>query len=149
MNKLLTTLVIASFILTGVTGVFAADQDITVTIGEDINVVISPGTVEFDTVAPGTNDNPATNGPIEFDATGSNVDVNIEVTDVMGFPFEDGLMLDGVPALGSSWDLICTIVDSLCTYTTESTVPTLNVPTGAAQGINPGTITYTITGSPP
>jgi hypothetical protein len=147
-----------TFVLTTLIGVFvlnvlsvsvlAVDQGINATISEDITVIITPETITFGTVAPGSIDNVATNGPIEFDATGSNDDVHIEVTAVSGFPFDDGLMLDATPALGQFWDLLCTPISDVCTFSVESTIPTLDVPAGAPAGNAAGTITYTITGPP-
>lgn len=149
MKKLLAGLMLISVLLFSAIGVMAVDQGLTVIIGEDVNLIITPSTVDFGTVQPGINNNPAINGPIIFDATGSNVDVNVEVTAVTGFPFEDGLMLDGAPALAQDWDLLCVLVEDVCSYTTATTVPTLDVPLSAPQGTKPGTITYTVTGSPP
>lgn len=148
MKKLLVSLALLS-VLIGIVGVLAANQGLEVTIGEDINLVISPTTVNFSSVTPGTNDNPATNGPITFDATDSNVDVTIEVASVTGFPFETGLMLDTAAPVGQSWTLPCVLSGDVCTYTTASTVPTLNVPIAAPQSTNTGTITYTVSGPTP
>jgi hypothetical protein len=152
MNKtFILTLLLGFFVLSvfGVSGVFAVDQSLNVSIGENITVQIAPETVQFGQVAPGSNNNMATNGPIAFNATGSNVDVNIEVTNVTGFPFENGLMLDGSPALGEVWDLLCILNGGICTYAGAETVPTLDVPIGAPAGVVGGTTTYTITGPTP
>ena len=128
----------------------AVEQDLEVTVGQNITLVISPGTVEFGIVAPGTTDNDADSGDITFDASGSNVDVTVAVTDVSGFPFESStLFLDGDTPVGQSWFLECTIVNDICQYTTANTTPTLDVPVGAAQGNYVGILTYLITGSPP
>jgi len=149
MNKNLIFSVLLGIMLICVPGVFAEDQGINVTIGEDISLIITPTIIEFGPVPPDSTNNPALNGPITFNATGSNVDVNIEVTNVTGFPFESGLLLDTLAPVGQDWDLPCVIVDNLCTYTQEITFPTLNVPVGAPQGVNQGVIIYQITGTPP
>ena len=112
-------------------------------------ISISPITLNFGPLVPGTTDNPALNGPIIFDATGSNTDVNIEVASVTGFPFADGLEFDGLDPVGKDWDFTCVVVDNICTYETQSTEPTLSIPAGAVIGEHIGTVTYTVTGSPP
>lgn len=150
MNKFLILSVLFGVLVFSSAGVIAdTGQGINASVGENISLIITPTTVEFGQVAPGTDDNDATSGDITFDAEGSNVNVNIEVTNVSGFPFETGLMLDGMPALGEFWDLMCVIDSELCTYTPATTTPTLDVPVGAPPGVKPGTITYTITGTPP
>ncbi len=132
-------------------GAFAETQGVTVTIGQDIHLVISPTTVNFGSVSPGTSNNPSTNGNITFDATNSNVDVTITVASITGFPFQTGLMLDGASATGQDWTLPCVKEgeSDVCTYTMQSTVPTLNVPIAAAQATQNGVITYTVSGPTP
>jgi hypothetical protein len=149
MNKILTTLVIASVLVMSSGFVLAADQGINVTIGQNITLLITPTEVDFGTVAPGTTDNAATNGPIGFDGSGSNSNMTIEVTNVTGFPFDTGLKLDGATPIGQIFNQNCLIVSNLCTYTPATTVPTLDVLIGTPQGVNNGVITYLITGSPP
>ena len=112
-------------------------------------VSISPMNLNFGSRIPGTSDNPAVNGPIEFDASGSNTNFDVEVTDVTGFPFETGLEFDGDEPVGKSWEFNCVEVSDICTYATQSTVPTLSIPAGAVIGEHTGTVTYTVTASPP
>ena len=112
-------------------------------------VSISPITLNFGPLTPGTTDNAALNGPILFDVTGSNTNPTIEVASVTGFPFADGLEFDGANPVGQDWNFICVVVDNICTYETQSTEPTLSIPSGAVIGERIGTVTYTVTGSPP
>ncbi len=149
MIKNFSVLLMMSLLVLGISFVFAADQTVQVTIGGDVVVAISPNPLDFGNVLPNSVDNAATNGPIMFDATGSNVDVTVQVSSVSGFPFADGLMFDGEEPVGKNWLLECTIQNNICTYDSASTVPTLNVPAGSAQGQNQGTITYTVTGPQP
>jgi len=149
MKKILIFGVMIGILIGALSFVLAAEQGLTVTIGEDIHLLITPNPLGFGPVVPGINNNPATNGPIQFDASGSNVDVKIEVTAVTGFPFEsNGLLLGGAAPVGQTWNLLCTPVGSVCTYVVASTIPTLNVPLGATKGDKAGTITYLITGPP-
>ena len=150
MKKLLVFAVMFGILISMISFVLAAEQSVEVEVGEDIHLEITPATVDFGVVVPGPN-KPATNGPIEFDATGSNVDVHVEVTDVEGFPFEGStLLLDGDSTpIGKFWDLDCVIANNICTYVVASTVPTLDVPLGTSQGTYLGTITYSVTGPAP
>ena len=151
MKKLLLFLVMFGILISTMSFALAVDQGLTVTVGQDINLVITPSTVDFGTVVPGAG-KPAVNGPIQFDATGSNVDVTVTVSAVTGFPFAGAtLRLDGDSTpVGLSWLLSCVPVSGVCTYAVASTVPTLDVPVGAPKGTHIGTITYTVTGpSPP
>jgi len=151
MKKLLVFAVMFGILISTVSFILAVDQGLEVDVGEDIHLLITPETVDFGTVVPGPN-KPATNGPITFDATGSNVDVTVTVSDVDGFPFEGStLLLDGDSTpIGKSWTLECTEnVEEVCEYDLASTVPTLDVPLGTSQGTHLGTITYTVTGPSP
>lgn len=148
MKKILVFLVMASVLsVFSIGNVIAVDQSINATINGNSSILITPATVEFGAVVPGTNNNPSTSGNISFDPTGSNVDVNVEVTNVTGKPFEGGLKFDGSLAQGQDYDILC--VGNPCTYTPKVVIPTLNVPIGSRAGIKTGTITYTITGTPP
>ena len=126
-----------------------ANQSVNVTIGEDIIVLITPNPLEFGPLVSGTNNNTATNGPISFDATGSNVNVTITVASVTGAPFNAGLKFGGLNPVGQIFNQNCVLVSSVCTYTPVTTVPTLSIPTGSPAGTKTGTITYTITGPTP
>ena len=151
MKKLLVFAVMFGILISTVSFILADDQRLTVIIGQDIHLEITPKPVDFGTVVPGP-DNPATTngGLIEFDADGSNVDVTVTVDDVTGFPFAGAtLFLDGDDPIGKSWFLECVPEDDICTYVVRSTVPTLDVPVGTSQGTYLGAITYLVTGSPP
>lgn len=117
------------------------EQGLNVTIGPAIVFQVTPRQLEFGIVQSGSQNNPALNGPIVFNITGSGTDVNVEITEVSGFPFEEGLRIDGNPALGSFW----TIPESA---PIQAAIPTLNVPIDAQPGNNRGTIVYTISGNP-
>src|SRR3989338_7115671 len=95
MKKLLVFAVMFGIFISMMGFAFAAEQGVEVEVGEDIHLLITPETVDFGTVVPGPN-KPAENGPITFDADGSNVDVTVTVSDVDGFPFAGStLLLDG------------------------------------------------------
>ncbi|MFH1289946.1 MAG: lamin tail domain-containing protein [Nanoarchaeota archaeon] len=125
------------------------DQDLNATIREIIVLDISPRGLDFGIVDPGSQGNPALNGPIEFDATGSNVNVSVEVTEVVGYPFVGGLKIDGMEAVGSSWELICILSGFSCTYNVVEAEPTLDVPIGAVGSYSEGIIIYTVSGPTP
>lgn len=149
MKKLLVFLVMIGLlgILIGLGNVaVAVDQGINVTIGENITIVITPETVEFGAVLPGSSDNDAVED-VSFDPSGSNVDVNVAVTTVSGEPFNSGLKFDGILAEGEDYDILC--VGNPCTYTPLTLDTTLDVPVGSPSGAQAGTITYTITGTTP
>lgn len=116
------------------------EQGLNATIKGIIKLEILPRWLEFSLLNQGSTNNPALNGPIIFNATGSTTDFNIEVTEVTGSPFDVGLKLDSEPATGKLW----TILYSSPIQTTE---PTLDVPEGTTVGQNTGTIVYTITGT--
>ncbi|MBU1988876.1 MAG: hypothetical protein KKD94_05345, partial [Nanoarchaeota archaeon] len=118
------------------------EQSLLVTIAGRIVFDILPRQLNFGIVQPGSTDNPALNGPIIFNVTGSEQDVNVEITNVTGYPFEDGLRIDNNPALGSHWFI---------PYTSPivNATPTLDVPEEAPPGQAEGTIVYTVTGPTP
>ncbi len=150
MKKLLLFLVMFGVLIGMSSSVLAVDQGLNVTIGENITLLISPDIVDFGIRVPGNNYS-ALNGPITFDATGSNVNVTVTVSAVTGFPFNSTtLRLDGDPTpVGLFWLLVCKTPLTVCTYDVAGTLPTLDIPTGASQGNHLGTITYTVTGPPP
>ena len=124
-------------------------QQVDVEIVELTLISISPLSLNFGPLTPGTSDNAALNGPILFDASGSNTNFNVEVSAVTGFPFDTGLEFDGADPVGQSWDFVCVESSNVCTYTVQSTDPTLSIPAGATIGERIGTVTYTVTPSPP
>jgi len=126
--------------------VIATNQPINATINENVIVSIMPGTIEFGDVNPGDVDVAATNGPIIFSANGSNANVTISITNVTGFPFATGLMIDAAIPSNYSVTILCTIVADVCTYTDVTAVPTLSIPAGAPVGDVAGAITYLIQG---
>ena len=117
-------------------------QDLNVTITGTVAFQVLPRNLEFGFVQPGSQNNPATNGPIIFNITGSTADAQVEITEVFGFPFNQGLKIDGQPATGSFW---------IINYTSPIQIafPTLDIPEDAQPGHNQGIITYTVTGLPP
>lgn len=117
------------------------EQGLNVTISGKIVLTILPRWLEFGMVQPGSTNNPALNGPIIFNATGSDDDVNVEITAVSGFPFEQGLKIDGGAPVGKLWTV-------LHSSPIKTAVPTLDIPADAESGSNQGTIEYMITGNP-
>jgi len=118
------------------------EQDLIVIIGGRIVFNVFPRRLDFGYIQPNTINNPALNGPITFNVNGSTDDVNVEITEVVGSPFDIGLKIDGLIALGSSW--IVPYTDPI-----KTVIPTLDVPSGVEEGEKKGTIVYTITGLPP
>ncbi len=116
-------------------------QDLNVTISGIIIFQVLPRNLEFGSVQPGSFDNPALNGPIVFNITGSTTDVNVEVTEVTGFPFEQGLKIDGEPALGRFWMI-------LYASPIQTAFPTLDIPEDSPAGNSKGKIVYTVSGIP-
>ncbi|MBS3088422.1 hypothetical protein J4402_01435 [Candidatus Pacearchaeota archaeon] len=116
-------------------------------INENVEVQISPAVLNFGSLLPGTSGNPAINGPITINPTGSNVDVQVTVTNVAGFPFETGLKLDGNNPIGKIWNMDC-VGTNICAYTSATTIPTLNIPAGASVGAKSGVITYFVAAQP-
>mgnify|MGYP007051597841 CR=1 FL=1 len=117
-------------------------QDMNVTITGIIVFEISPRKLDFGFVQPGSQNNPALNGPIKFNITGSTADAQIEITKILGFPFNVGLKIDGHPAQGKIWRI---------SYSNpiQEAIPTLDIPEEALPGNHLGTIFYTVTGLPP
>ena len=130
-------------------GVVADTQDTEAIINEAVTILIEPNPLLFGPLVSGTNDNPATNGPISFDATGSNIDVTVTVDSVTGAPFDNGLKFDGLDPVGQVFLLECVVVSDVCTYTPVTTIPTLDIPVGSPVGLQSGVITYIITGPIP
>lgn len=124
-------------------------QELNVTIGETITFRILPTTLQFGLLLPGSMNNPALNGPIILDANGSNTNVHVAVSEVRGFPFDQGLRLDGEVSVGKNWVLNCVQSGDYCSYIPIEIVPTLNIPPGAVAGTANGEIRYTVSGTPP
>src|SRR3989338_8940398 len=152
MNKLFVFLgvlgILGIFLMIGVSGVIAVDQGINASINTNTVLVIKPTTVEFGVVSPGTFNNPATTGNITFNATGSNMNITVEGTNVAGIPFEAGLKLNSISPVGVMVKLPC-ISLPICTYDIKKLTPTLDVPIGTPAGVRSGTITYLVTSIPP
>ena len=125
------------------------EQELNVTIAGKIVFQVTPRNLEFGLVQPNSFNNPALNGPIIFNLTGSTADANVEITQVIGFPFENGLRIDGEQALGRLWEFICQPVSGGCDFDLQTAFPTLDVPLDAPAGNNRGTIVYTIFGNSP
>lgn len=125
------------------------EQVLNATISEMISMQISPKVLEFGLIFPGTNGNAPSNGPIVFNASGSNAKVLVKVSSVEGQLFEKGLFIDGKLPTANSWTFNCIRDGSKCNYEIQSANPTLDVPLGSIAGANEGTMTYLITGSPP
>lgn len=123
------------------------NQNIQVEINEGVTLAITPLTLNFGNVEAGSVDNLGTN--IVFNATGSNVDVNVEVINVTGFPFETGLKLNGNIPIGESANLPCAVINNVCTYTNVEWTTSLTVPIGTPAGLKSGTIVYLISGPSP
>lgn len=122
-------------------------QGLNVTISGVVVFGVFPRSLEFGLVQPGSINNLALNGPIIFDVNGSTTSVNVEITNVTGFPFENGLKIDGAQALGASWFFNCVMTSQGCAFSAQNAVPTLDIPNEAPAGNNQGTITYTVSGN--
>jgi len=147
MKKLNLLVFLVMTMLFGVVGVMAddVDQGINVTIGTTIQVIILPTTINFGSVLPNTNNNPATEN-VSFNAAGSNINVSVAVTSVTGEPFISGLKFDNVLVQGHApYVLPCVLSGELCTYVLKTVGTTLNIPATFQKGTKTGTITYTIT----
>ena len=148
MKNNLVSLIILGVLVLGMIGFVAADtQPVQVTIGEQIVIAISPTLLDFGTLSPG-NTNIA-GSDIVFDATGSNVDVTVTVSDVTEFPFATGLMINGLAPIGQSTTLPCTLdVNNLCTYTQQNWKDSISIPIASPKGVFNGAIVYTVSGPP-
>jgi len=147
MKKILAFLVMVSFMSAIV---IAVDQNVDVTIGDTAGIVVTPTpTLSFGSVLQGTNNNAATNGPITLaPVTGANTDMTIAVS-VSGAPFATGLKFGETLASGQIFNLGCTLLGDVCSYTNIVITPTLDIPMGFAASSPTGVITYTVTGVPP
>lgn len=118
------------------------EQNIEVTIVGGVTFYVLPRNLEFGLVSPGSSNNNATNGPIILNITGSMEDAQVEITEVLGTPFNQGLKIDGIQALGKLWRIYQE-------HPITTAVPTLDVPQQTQPGNKKGTIVYTVTGIPP
>lgn len=143
MKKLISLIVL--LIIVSAFGVIGVDQNINAAITSVISVTISPTTLDFGSVAPGTNNKVA--GPIGFDATGSNVNVKVEVTDVTGNSLFDNIEVTtsgGARNIIGATDIMpCVDTLGTCTYAILSWPTTLDVPGGFPAGPITGAIVYT------
>jgi len=152
MKKLILLLVLATAL--SVVGAFGSDLPTTIIVNEDITVDVGPATLDFGTVSPGTADNPSTS-PIQFDATGSNVDVTVTVNSVTG---GDSALFTNIEVetsadnwvniVGALTTMLCDNSGGTCAYTPVSWDARLDVPPGWPAGTSTGTIVYTISGPP-
>ena len=126
---------------------FENTQALETGVGPDVSLSISPATLNFGTLVAGTINNPGLD--VMFDATGSNVDVSVEVDSVVGFPYETGLKFNGANPKGQKTTLPCLLSGGVCSYTPVEWTTSLTVPTGTRAGTYSGTITYIITGPAP
>lgn len=123
------------------------DMNAEVDVIEDIRLSITPLTLDFGMMRGGEAN---AGDDIVFDATGSNVDVSVEVASVEGFPFADGLSLNGDDTpLGLTAFLECSPVDYICEYTPISWTTLLSIPVGTSSNMYSGTITYFVSGPAP
>lgn len=118
------------------------EQNTIVTIGGTVIFHVFPRLLDFGVLQPGTENNTALNGPVIFDTNGSTTEVSVEITNVTGEPFETGLKIDGKPAKENFWTILQSnpIIEA---------IPTLDIPEDIEIGEKEGTITYTVTGTPP
>lgn len=120
-----------------------SEQNIIAIIGGKIIFNVFPRRLDFGLIYPNTQDNPALNGPITFDVGGSEADVQVEITEVLGEPFHAGLKIDNSP-----WeDLGPWIIPFTSPIQTANV--TLDVDEDTPPGQAQGTIVYTVTGLPP
>lgn len=146
-TKFLLLSVMFGVLLFGVGAVFAVNQPIEVTVGQDVTVLISPSTLDFGSLAAGTLNAPGSN--ITFDATGSNVNVSVSVSNVTGVPFQVGLKFNGLAPVGQMAALPCDSTSGICVYTPVSWITSLSVPIGTPAGLRSGVVTYTVSGPSP
>ena len=154
MKKLFIALFIAASLVMmfGVVGVSAEEQVTEVTVDSVITVDIEPDTLSFGNHLPG--------GPyampnsIKFNASGSNVDVAVEVTDVTPGLFD--VNLDVSPLSQNTWENInafddvmeCILNGDVCEYSLLALDSRLTIPQGTSAGLKTGTITYLFTEAP-
>lgn len=149
MNKKSILIVFFGMFLFGICGVIAEgegnmSQNLFVNIGNVYNLNVLPLPIVIQNSLPGSNDNPAINGPIKFNANGSNVDFTVTVSSVSGYLFNSKLEFDGVHnALHPTFNMVCNLQpDSTCSYNYVTSAPTLDVPLGFCAGNRSGVITY-------
>lgn len=130
-------------------GVLAVDanQPVQVTIGTDVTVAITPNPLDFGSVPAGSVN--FTGPDVHFNATGSNVNVTVAVTNVTGVPFATGLKFNSITPIGQIAFLPCTVVADVCTYTPVDWTTSLSIPIGTPAGLKSGTITYDVAGPSP
>jgi len=127
-------------------GVQNITKNLAINVKQVINVAVSPASVDFGAVTPGTT---ATASNIVFNASNSNADLVVVYTSVSGAPFNGNLKLDNLDAGSQIISMPCLQTGEVCNYDIKQVVPTLSVPIGFVAGTKTGTITYTITGSNP
>jgi hypothetical protein len=149
MNKLFLTTFLLGVLVFSSGAVLAVDanQSVEVTVGTDITVLISPNPLGFGSLPTGSID--AVGPNVTFNAAGSNVDVKVEVTNVAGIPFANGLKFNSLAPIGQDEILTCVVVSEVCTYSVPSWTTSLSIPLGTPAGLRSGAITYTVTGPVP
>jgi hypothetical protein len=149
MKKLnLVITVLCVLILTmGIVFAVEEDQGIEVTVEGTISVLITPTTIMFGDVPTDSVDNPAFED-VAFDASGSNVDVLVDVVSVTGVPFSSGLTFSGSDPTTMDFEMLCLAGDT-CTYDIVTFLTELDVPLGSPAGPQVGIVTYMVTEAPP
>jgi hypothetical protein len=155
MKKLLVFLVMFGVLMLGIGSVMAevlvGGANVTVGPGT-VEVVISPLTITFGNLHPGTVNSTATSGNVVIsasttDASDADIQIEVEVTDGTDL-FVNNLFFDDVLADDYAVELPC-VGTEICTYVNVPIVPTLTVPFGTPLGFDSAVITYTITGAQP
>lgn len=143
MNKIFVLALLGMFAFSVASVSALSPQAATVDIDPSVVAEVLPGLLDFGSLAPGETGGAS---QITIDVSGSNVDVQVEVDDVTGFPFRTHLMFGAFLALNHpAWIFECQLSEEgLCVYTNQMVDPTLTVPLSAPAGTMPGVITYTV-----
>lgn len=118
-------------------------QDVQVTLQDVITVEITPTLLDFGLV---TTNVPKAGPLIHIDPTGSNVNVDVELSGVTT-PLLNWLTVNSTAPVGNKATFICS--GDPCVYTPVDWTTSLTVPTGTPPGLHSGVIAYTITGPHP
>jgi hypothetical protein len=152
MKKNLIFMLALSFVLCSVflgMGIVSAEE-VNVTITNTTTLTVTNPSITCGDVEAGATDHACTSGDITINVTGSNVNVTVTTTVSNVVPFKTGLKLETVVADTNHYDFVCTLADSICSYTAQTGLtPTLTTPAGLVAGFISATITYTATETPP